>query len=230
MKALLMFSCVAALVVSLNACNRNSVDPDTADASARLGGVVSTSLTGPHNLTVVEAATLPAAITTYITTNYAGATIKEALKDEKGNFLVAITVNSTLKLLQFKADGTFVKVVEGRPGRPPRDSANHVPSDSAHHPRHPHGDSLSHPKPPKADSANHPRPGKGPDVTTVAVSNLPAAITSYINTTYAGATIDKAVQEKMSGNYLVAITTADKKRVALLFGSDGTFKKAVAGR
>ena len=230
MKALLVFSCVAALVVSLNACNRSSVDPSTADASARSAGVESTSLTGPHNLTVVATATLPAAIITYITTNYAGATIKEALKDEKGNFVVAITVNSALKLLLFKADGTFVKVAEGKPGRSPRDSANHAPGDSAHHPKHPHGDSLNHPKPPKADSANHPRPGKGSDVTTVAVSSLPAAITTYINTNYAGATIDKAVQEKTSSDYLVAITTTDKKRVALLFGSDGTFKKVVTGR
>lgn len=230
MKALLVFSCVAALVVSLNACNRSSVDPSAADASARSASVESTSLTGPHNLTVVETATLPAAVTTYITTNYAGATIKEALKDEKGNFVVAITVNSSLKLLLFKADGTFVKVAEGKPGRSPRDSANHAPGDSAHHPKHPHGDSLNHPKPPKADSANRPRPGKGPDVTTVAVSSLPAAITTYINTNYAGATIDRAVQEKASGDYLVAITTTDKKRVALLFGSDGTFKKAVTGR
>ncbi|AKD54283.1 PepSY-like domain-containing protein [Spirosoma radiotolerans] len=230
MKALLVFSCVAALVVSLNACNRNSVDPSTADASARSGGVVSTSLTGPHNLTAVDAATLPAAITTYISTNYAGATIKEALKDEKGNYVVAITVNSTIKLLLFKADGTFVKVAEGGPRRPPRDSANHAPGDSAHHPKHAPGDSVNHPRPPKADSAHHPHPGKGPDVTPVAASSLPAAITSYINTNYAGATIDKAVQEKISGDYLVAITTTDKKRVALLFGSDGTFKKAVTGR
>ncbi|GAB3779251.1 hypothetical protein GCM10028818_29510 [Spirosoma horti] len=230
MKALLMFSCVAALVLSLNACNRNSVDPSTADASARSGGVASTSLTGPHSLTVVDVATLPAAITTYISTNYAGATIKEALKDDKGNYAVAITVSSTIKLLLFKADGTFVKVADGKPGRAPRDSANHAPGDSAHHPRHTPGDSVNHPKPPRPDSANHPRPGKGPDVTTVATSSLPAAITSYINTNYAGAKIDKAVQEKMSGDYLVAITTTDKKRVALLFGSDGTFKKAVTGR
>lgn len=230
MKVLLAFSCVAALVVSLNACTRNSVDPTTDDASARSGGVVSTSLTGPHNLTAVDAATLPAAITTYISTNYAGATIKEALKDAKENYMVAITVNSTIKLLLFDATGAFLKVAEGKPGRAPSDSANHTPGDSAHHPRHAPGDSLNHPKPPRADTANHPRPGKGPDVTTVAVSSLPAAITSYINTTYAGATIDKAVQEKTSGDYLIAITTTDKKRVALLFGSDGTFKKAVTGR
>ena len=113
MKVLLVFSCVAALVVSLNACTSNPVDPTTADASARSGGVVSTSLTGPHNLTAVDAATLPAAITTYISTNYAGATIKEALKDAQGNYVVAITVSSVVNVLAFKADGTFVKVLTG---------------------------------------------------------------------------------------------------------------------
>jgi hypothetical protein len=38
------------------------------------------------------------------------------------------------------------------------------------------------------------------------------------------------LKENTTGDYLVAITTTDKKRVALLFGSDGTFKKAVTGR
>ncbi|MFD2934609.1 PepSY-like domain-containing protein [Spirosoma flavum] len=229
MKTLLVLSCLAALVVSLNACNNNSVDPTTADAAARSGGVVSTSLTGPHSLTAVNVTSLPAAITTYISTNYAGATVKEALKDAKGDYVVAITVNSVVKLLLFKADGTFVKEADIKAGHAPGDSAkHHMPGDSAKH--HMPGDSANHPKPSVGDSAHHPRPGQGPDLTTVAVSSLPAAITSYISTNYAGATIDKASQEKKSTDYVVVITTSDKKHVLLLFGSDGTFKKAFAGK
>ena len=223
MKTLLVFSCLAAIVVSLNACNNTAVDPSATDAAARTSGLASTSLTGPHNLTVVAATSLPAAITSYINTNYSGATIKEALKDAKGNYVVAITVNSSVKLLLFNADGTFVKEADGKP--------EHTPGDSTHH--HMPGDSLHHPKPPVGavgDSAHHPHPGQGPDLTAVAVSSLPAIITSYISTNYAGATIDKAGQEKTSNDYIVAITTTDKKHVLLLFGSDGTFKKALAGR
>jgi len=224
MKTLLVFSCVAALVVGLNACNKTAVDPDQ-DGSARSAGVTSTSVTGPHNVTVVDASSLPAAVTTYISTNYAGATIKEALKDDKGNFAVAITVNNTLKLLLFKADGTFVKVADAKPKHAPGDSTHHrAPGDSTRH--HAPGDSLHHPKPVAGDSAHHPR-SQGPDATTVAVSSLPAAIPTYVNANYAGAVIDKAGQDKTTSDYVVAITTADKKRVVLLFGSDGTFKKAL---
>lgn len=237
MKTLLVFSCVAALAVGLNACNKSSVDPDS-DSAAR-HGVVSTSATGPHSLTTVDAASLPASITTYISTNYAGATIKEALKGPEGNYAVAITVNGVVKLLLFKADGTFVKEVAGRPGPAPGDSArhhapgdsahHHMPGDSAHH--HAPGDSIRHPRPVAGDSAHHPRPGGGgPASTTVAVSSLPAAITAYINTNYAGAAINRADQDKKTSDYVVLITTANKKRVALLFGSDGTFKKALTGK
>ncbi|WP_461089206.1 PepSY-like domain-containing protein [Spirosoma gilvum] len=224
MKTLLVFSCVAALVVGISSCNKSSVDPADADASARTAGVTSSSATGPHSVTAVDVASLPAAITTYITTNYAGATIKEALKDSKGNYAVAIVQNSTLKLLVFTADGAFVKEADGLK-RGHRDSTHHAPGDSAHHPK---GDSLHHPKPTPGDSAHHPRPG-GPGSTTVDVSSLPGAITTYINTNYAGATIEKAAQDKNS-DYLVAILTSDKKRVLLLFGSDGTFKRAITGK
>jgi hypothetical protein len=228
MKTLLVFSCVAALLVSLNACNRNSVDP-TSDGSARTAGATSTTLTGPHNLTTVDVSSLPTAITTYISTNYAGATVKEAKKDEKGNYVVAITVDSKVKLLLFAADGTFVKMADGKPKHTPGDSTKHrSPGDSTHH-RMP-GDSIRHPKPTIGDSTHHPRPGQGPDLKEVAVSSLPAAITTYITTNYTGATINKAVQEAKSSDYIVSITTADSKRVLLLFGSDGTFKKAVSGK
>ncbi|GAB3955702.1 hypothetical protein GCM10028805_43910 [Spirosoma harenae] len=228
MKKLLLFSVVAALIGGLMSCSKNSVDP-SADASARTTGTVSTSLTGPHNFTVVDASSLPAAITTFITTNYAGASVKEAVKDDKGNYLVAITLNNTLKLLLFKDDGTFVKEASaGKRGPHDRDSTHHSKDSTRHHAP---GDSLGHPKRPMGDSLNHPRPGgTGPQATTVAVSSLPAAITSYVNTNYAGATIEKAVQDKPSSDYLILIVTTDKKRVLLLFSSDGTFKKALAGK
>ncbi|SFD36877.1 PepSY-like domain-containing protein [Spirosoma endophyticum] len=228
MKTLLVFSCVAALVVSLNACNHNSVDPST-DGSARTSGAASTTLTGPHNLTTVDVSSLPTTITTYISTNYAGATVKEAKKDEKGNYVVAITVNGSVKLLLFATDGTFVKVADGKPKHRPGDSTHHrMPGDSVRH--HPPGDSAHHPKPAIGDSTHHPRPGKGPDLKEVTVSSLPVAITTYITANYAGSTINKAVQEAKTSDYIVSISTADSKRALLLFSADGTFKKAVSGK
>ncbi|GAB3028442.1 PepSY-like domain-containing protein [Spirosoma pulveris] len=224
MKKLLVFSFIAALVACLNACTKNVVDPTSATASARTAGVTSTSATKPANLTAVDIATLPTAITTYITATYAGATVKEAFKDNQGNYVVAITVSSSIKLLLFNASGTFVKAIDGKRGHAPGDSAHHVRGDSL---RHMHGDSTHHAP---GDTLHHPRPGKGVSLTTVAASSLPAAITAYINTNYAGATINKAAQESTTSNYIVYITTADTKRVVLVFGSDGTFKRAVKGK
>lgn len=229
MKALFVFSCMAALVLSLNACNHNAVDPSTTDGSARSSGVASGTATGPGSLTSVDVSKLPSAITTYINTNYAGATIKEAGTDPQGNYLVIITLNNELKLLAFKSDGTFIKELKGGKGRPMHgDSLHHPKGDSLHHPPMP-GDSLHHPK---GDSLHHKGPGPGPgaNVTVVAATDLPAAITTYINTNYAGATIEKAAKDNTTSDYIILIKTTDSKHVLLVFGSDGTFKKAVKGR
>ena len=223
MKSLLIFSCIATLAVTLNACNTNSVDPN-ANTSARLGGPSSGTATGPHSgtethphsgtadephsLTDVAVANLPVAITTYISTNYAGATIKDAKKDPQGYYLVAVTIGTTVKVLVFKADGTFVKELS-------------VPDKPAK------GDSAHHPKPEVGDTTHHSKPL---GLTSVAVSSLPATITTYISTNYAGSTIEKADKETSSGDYIVLIETKDSKRVLLLFGSDGTFKKALSGK
>ncbi len=87
-----MLSSLAALVVSLNACNNKAVDPSTVGAFARTAGVVSTSLAGLHNLTTVAVSSLPATITSYISTNYAGATIDKAVQEKtSSDYIVAIT-------------------------------------------------------------------------------------------------------------------------------------------
>lgn len=230
MKALLVFSCMAALVISLNACNRNSVDPSSTDGSARSSTTDSLKAGKPRSVTAIDVASLPTAVTTYINTNYAGATIKEAGKDSNGNFLVAISVSNRIKLLIFNADGTFSKEISGKSGHDHGDSAHHPRRDSTDRPKHAPGDSLKHPRPPHGDSLRPNRPGVGPEVTVIDVAKLPASITTYITTNYAGATIERAVQDKKSSDYMVMIKTSDSKRVLLLFGSDGTFKKAVTGK
>ncbi|GAB3990757.1 hypothetical protein GCM10028807_18500 [Spirosoma daeguense] len=209
-----------ALVVGLNACNKTAVDPDDDSDGARVASVSGDSTKKPRSLTVVDVASLPATVTTYISTNYAGATIKEAGKDKNGDFVVSITVDGGVKLLLFKADGTFVKEA-GRKSR-------HAPGDTTGRGKHVKGDTTKT----RGDSTRHNRPGtgRGPSSTTVATTSLPAAITTYINTNYAGATIDKAAQEKKDSDYIVLIMTADKKRAILEFASDGTFKRARTGK
>ncbi|TDL99547.1 MAG: hypothetical protein C4K58_06535 [Flavobacteriaceae bacterium] len=64
---------------------------------------------GHHNITQIDIATLPEAITSYISTNYAGSTINLAGTDESGNYLVKITkADATQTGLLFDASGNFV--------------------------------------------------------------------------------------------------------------------------
>ena len=213
--------CSAALFLGLYACNKdNAVSPSS--SSAARSASTNTAKTKKDSLTTV--ADLPATITSYISTNYAGATIKEAGKTTMGTYLVGIEVNSIFKLLVFKADGTFEKELSptghGRGGHKHGDSVAHdsthhaFPKDSTHH---------AYPK----DSIRHAGPGK---ITVVATADLPTTLTSYISANYAGATIKQAGKESGSGDYVVYLTTADSKNVILLFSSDGTFKKAVTRR
>ena len=62
-------------------------------------------------LTKVETAALPAAITSYITAKYAGATIKHAGKAEDGSFYVAIEQGTVKTVLQFDAKGVFIQAM-----------------------------------------------------------------------------------------------------------------------
>ncbi len=195
MKKVIVAGLIALFGVGLWSCNQNeTVSPDatlTADG-ARIAG----DSTGFHyrdSLTRIDVSALPATITSFISTSYAGATVNYAAKDDAGNFLVAITVNDDRKVLLFNADGTFNRELSVR------------------------GRGRGH--------------GRGRDrdsLTTVEVSALPAAITGYINTNYAGATITKAALDATRG-YLVLITLNGDRRT-LLFNTDGTFAQEVVRR
>ena len=63
-------------------------------------------------LTTVEISALPAAITTYISANYATAEIKKAGTNTDGEYFVAILIDSKVKVLLFSADSTFSKELE----------------------------------------------------------------------------------------------------------------------
>jgi len=136
------------------------------------------------SLQQVAVTDLPAAITSYISANYAGATVNVAAKDDNRGYLVMITLNDVKKTLLFNTDGTFnqeiVRVLRGK-------------------------------------------------LTDVAAADLPAAITSYITTNYAGSTIKRA-GKLADGQFVVSVKPSTGNPVDLLFAADGTFKQVLKHR
>ena len=57
----------------------------------------------------VDIATLPASVGTYVTANYAGYTVKKAVKDTDGNLLVGLKNEANHKVLKFNSAGKFVE-------------------------------------------------------------------------------------------------------------------------
>ncbi|GAB3891507.1 hypothetical protein GCM10028803_03390 [Larkinella knui] len=192
----------------LYGCNQSqqSVSPDSdlsisATSTARLSSD-SSGFFCRKKVTKIAVTDLPAAVSSYITSKYAGATIDYAAKDDTGNFLVAITQNGEPKALLFNADGTFSEelALKGGPdGRGPGGKGG------------PHGKGPG---------------GKNGSLEQIAVADLPATITSYITTNYAGAELKTAVKDSTRG-YLVMIVVSNQAKT-LLFNPDGTFNKEVA--
>jgi hypothetical protein len=118
-KVLFLLTAVAGLFLA--SCNKQEVTPDTSDdvfasieaSAARTAAVNDTVTKGKckGKLTSVDVATLPATITSYINTNYAGATIKFAGKDEKGQYVVGVSLNSVETGLLFDANGAFIQTL-----------------------------------------------------------------------------------------------------------------------
>lgn len=61
------------------------------------------------------------------------------------------------------------------------------------------------------------------NMTEVAIEDLPAAITTYISSTYEGSTIKRAGTNNDSGEYGVLVLKADGSHVGVRFAADGTF-------
>jgi hypothetical protein len=147
----------------------------------------------------VEAAALPASIQTYLSTNYSGNTFNKAfaVKDTTGavkGYVVIINYNGKPVGLEFKADGTFVKVLEQRER-----------SDINNNGWHPGG---------RFENRN------GQHKDTVALSSLSATITAYLTANYAGDTLVRAFKVA-GGNYLVI--TKNNGLFATLFTNAGVF-------
>lgn len=147
----------------------------------------------------VAAAALPAAIQAYLGNNYTGYTFNKAfaVKDTTGTvkgYVVIINYNGKPVGLEFKADGTFVKVLEQRE-KPDINNGGW----------HPGG---------RFENRN------GQHKDTVALSALSATITGYLTANYAGDTLVRAFKVA-GGNYLVI--TKNNGLFATLFTGAGVF-------
>ena len=118
-KVLFLLTAVSGLFLA--SCNNQEVAPDSIDdvlasveaSAARTAALNDTVTKGKckGKLTSIDIATLPAAITTYINTNYAGSTIKFAGKDEKAQTVVGVSLNNVETGLLFDANGVFVQAL-----------------------------------------------------------------------------------------------------------------------
>lgn len=142
---------------------------------------------------------LPASVTDYLNTNYAGYTSQKAfaIKDASGTlqgYVAIVTFNGNPVGLKFDASGNFVQVLEQREGRDLLGKGHHE------------GGCFQN------------RDGRQKD--TIAISALPASITSYFATNYAADTLVRASKTRDSG-YIVL--SKNNGLFATVFNAAGTF-------
>ncbi|GAB3260480.1 hypothetical protein GCM10027347_24800 [Larkinella harenae] len=174
-----------ALAAGFYGCNQTqqTVSPD-ADAAVNSTARLASDSSGfffRKKFTKIDVNELPAAVTSYITGTYSGATVEYAAKDDTGNFWVAITQNVEVKALVFNADGSFNEEValkdgKGRPGGPRGKG-----------------------------------PGKKSQLETISVADLPTAITEYINANYAGAELKAAAKDSARGYLVMVVVSEKAK-------------------
>lgn len=149
----------------------------------------------------IDQAALPAAVTSYLSANYSGATFAKAfvIKNRSAaitGYVAVIYYNDKPVGLEFDSAGNFVKVLEQR-----------EKGDLAG-PGHHQGGRFEH------------RDGRHRD--TVALSDLPSAVTGYFAANYATDTLVKAFRGKDGS--LVVIST-NNGIFATVFDSNNTFVK-----
>jgi hypothetical protein len=151
----------------------------------------------------VASSALPSAIGTYLTANYSGYTFKKAYSIADSakaitNYIVVIKYNSALVGLKFTADGTFVSILEQRAG--------HDLMGQGWHRGGPFDD----------------RDGKHRD--TIAISALPAAVTSYFKTTYP---TDTLLHASIMPDSAYVLISKNNGLYATVIKAAGTFVKRI---
>lgn len=161
--------------------------------------------------TPVEQSTLPASVTDYLSSNYAGNTFLKAYQivnqtsSALESYVVVIQFNDKPVAIKFDANGAFVKVLEIREGR-------NMKGKGGWH----------------AGGCFDNRDGKQRD--TLAISAIPAAIKTYLSTTYPADTVVHAFVNKDES---IVVISKNVDFFATSFTSAFTFIKRVqlpAGR
>jgi len=156
-----------------------------------------------HLLDSIGTSSLPAAITDYLTVNYAGYTFEKAYadKDASGNitgYVVIIQFNGNPVGLKFDASGNFILVLEQREGRD-------LDGDGWHE-----GGRFCN------------RDGQHKD--TVTLTSLPANVLSYFTSNYPQDTLLRAYLNRDSS---YVIFSKDNGAFVTVFDSSGTFVKRI---
>ena len=131
MKKNILWIFLLGIAMAFSSCEQNNVEPSTSESelaefallavsssssavtasSTTSTGSTKTSsgFTGKCNLTEVATSSLPTSVTTYITGNYAGATVERAGKTNTGAYIVYLkNADGSTSALAFAANGTFV--------------------------------------------------------------------------------------------------------------------------
>lgn len=157
-----------------------------------------------HRTDSVAFSSLPSGVSSYLDANYAGYTFKKAFTDKDAagtvaGYVVVVMYNDKPVGLKFDAAGAFVKVLEQREGR---DLSGRGFHDGG---RFDDRDGL------KRDS--------------IAISALPASVTSYFATNYVQDTLVHAFKGKDGS---IAVLSINNGAYATVFNSAGTFVKRTA--
>lgn len=220
MKNTLLFGVLA---LSITACQKSNEDTatedtsiNTADATIAVAASATTGVSGTTADSVyvvnscgrneqrdsVAESSLPASVSTYVSTNYAGATFHKAFSISNSStvtgYVVIVYYNDKPVALKFDASGTFVKVLEQREKGDLHGNGWH------------NGGRFQH------------RNGLHKD--TLALTGLPLTVQAYFATTYATDTLLKAYRTSDSGYVVIS---KNNGLFATTFDASATFKARV---
>lgn len=211
------FFAIPVLLVAFASCKKGDVsDTSESTASSTIAVAATTSANGEHGTDSVyllqdcgrhghrdsvAATDLPTAITTYLTSNYAGYTLHKAFAVKNSSstltgYVVVIYYNDKPVGLAFDSTGNFVQVLEQR--------EKGDLSGKGHH----RGGRFEH------------RDGQQRD--TVALSTLPTAITTYFASNFPTDTLVKAFKSIDSS---IVVLSKNNGAFATVFTANGTFIK-----
>lgn len=163
----------------------------------------------------ITLADAPTAVSDYLTANYADLTVELVVLKASGKFVILLSDGT---VVFFDADGNFIFDHTPGEGHPHFGDSTEVELDSTvvdttGGPCGGFGGGFGHPG--GGGPGHHDGPGfqNGTEIT---FAELPQAAQDYINTTYAGVTVEKVI-EKNNGNFLVLLDG----HIRVLFDADG---------